>query len=624
MILPARFSDGISLSLRLKLLTGLWVGLAALSVVLTLLLSLRLENAASVIEEAGNLRMQAYRLAYMAGEGSPRAQIDNQIAEFEKSLKRIAQSDAIHPLIPSDNPLAYDLIQSMLIIDWQANILPPLQAYRRPTQVELYRFAGNIELFLQALENANEKNTWWLRQFQWAIILMTLVSSVLMLFWHQIWVIRPLQALGEGAERIGQRHFDIPVPEDGTPEFKQVGRCFNQMGGKLKVLYDNLEGQVAEQTHNLEKQNRNLTLLYRTTRDLHQSYTPRQAAEEFLNHILPAVGAQSGSIYLENGSDTDISVHTAEHGKKPPLEKYSGLNLNQDKATKPQTVQIVRQGEATPYWFKFNPLCHDETFPIEYQNEKLGMLSLSFSDGISLTGDDRTLLQTLIRQLGVSLAGAKQEEEKRLLAVLQERNLIAQGLHDSIAQALTFLNLQVQMLETAFAENKREEAAENISFIKTGVQECYEDVRELLLNFRTKISNKEFPEAVADLFSRFTQQTGTTVETAWENGTHLPTQDEQLQMIFILQESLSNIRKHARATHVKFTLSEHGGRFTMTIQDNGQGFDTEKIGEPTGSHVGLHIMQERAKRIRAVLEIRSQAQQGTTVSLTVASEESLK
>lgn len=124
MILPARFSDGISLSLRLKLLTGLWVGLAALSVVLTLLLSLRLENAASVIEEAGNLRMQAYRLAYMAGEGSPRAQIDNQVAEFEKSLKRIAQSDAIHPLIPSDTPLAYDLIQSMLIIDWQAHILP--------------------------------------------------------------------------------------------------------------------------------------------------------------------------------------------------------------------------------------------------------------------------------------------------------------------------------------------------------------------------------------------------------------------------------------------------------------------------------------------------------------------
>lgn len=590
MILSSRFSDGISLSLRLKLLTGLWVGLAALSVVLTLMLSLRLENAASVIEEAGNLRMQAYRLAYMAGEGSPRSQIDNQVAEFEKSLKRISQSDAIHPLIPSDTPLAYDLIQSMLIIDWQAHILPPLQSYRRPTQVDLYRFAGNIELFLQALENANEKNTWWLRRFQWAIMLMTLVSSVLMLFWHQIWVIRPLQALREGAERIGQRCFDIPVPEGGTPEFKQVGLCFNQMGGRLKILYDDLEGQVAEQTRGLEKQNQNLTLLYQTTRDLHQSYMPQQAAEHFLNRILPAVGADFGRVCLDGGSDVYVSIHHADCGTAASdLGKY-----------------------------------HEETFPIEYQNETLGRLLLSFPNGISLDEDDRILLQTLGRQLGVSLAGAKQEEEKRLLAVLQERNLIAQGLHDSIAQALTFLNLQVQMLESAFAERKKEEAAENISFIKTGVQECYEDVRELLLNFRTKISNKEFPEAVADLFARFTQQTGITVETAWENGSFLPPQEEQLQMIFILQESLSNVRKHARATHVKFRLIKQDGRFTMTIQDNGQGFDTENIGEPSGSHVGLHIMQERAKRIRAVLKIHSQPQQGTTVSLTGASEESLK
>ena len=590
MILSSRFSDGISLSLRLKLLTGLWVGLEALSVVLTLMLSLRLENAASVIEEAGNLRMQAYRLAYMAGEGSPRSQIDNQVAEFEKSLKRISQSDAIHPLIPSDTPLAYDLIQSMLIIDWQAHILPPLQSYRRPTQVDLYRFAGNIELFLQALENANEKNTWWLRRFQWAIMLMTLVSSVLMLFWHQIWVIRPLQALREGAERIGQRCFDIPVPEGGTPEFKQVGLCFNQMGGRLKILYDDLEGQVAEQTRSLEKQNQNLTLLYQTTRDLHQSYMPQQAAEHFLNRILPAVGADFGRVCLDGGSDVYVSIHHADCGTAASdLGKY-----------------------------------HEETFPIEYQNETLGRLLLSFPNGISLDEDDRILLQTLGRQLGVSLAGAKQEEEKRLLAVLQERNLIAQGLHDSIAQALTFLNLQVQMLESAFAERKKEEAAENISFIKTGVQECYEDVRELLLNFRTKISNKEFPEAVADLFARFTQQTGITVETAWENGSFLPPQEEQLQMIFILQESLSNVRKHARATHVKFRLIKQDGRFTMTIQDNGQGFDTENIGEPSGSHVGLHIMQERAKRIRAVLKIHSQPQQGTTVSLTGASEESLK
>ncbi|WP_257534958.1 type IV pili methyl-accepting chemotaxis transducer N-terminal domain-containing protein, partial [Neisseria meningitidis] len=80
----------------MKLLTGVWVGLAALSVVLTLLLSLRLENAASVIEEAGNLRMQAYRLAYMAGERPPRPPIDNQGDEILKKPKRFFKKRVTH------------------------------------------------------------------------------------------------------------------------------------------------------------------------------------------------------------------------------------------------------------------------------------------------------------------------------------------------------------------------------------------------------------------------------------------------------------------------------------------------------------------------------------------------
>ena len=100
------------------------------------------------------------------------------------------------------------------------------------------------------------------------------------------------------------------------------------------------------------------------------------------------------------------------------------------------------------------------------------------------------LLNTLCNQLGVVVSNMRLADENQQLAVLQERNLIAQGLHDSIAQTLTFLNLQVQMLESALALGKQEQINENLQFIKDGVKESYEDVRELLLNFRTKISRK--------------------------------------------------------------------------------------------------------------------------------------
>ena len=255
-------------------------------------------------------------------------------------------------------------------------------------------------------------------------------------------------------------------------------------------------------------------------------------------------------------------------------------------------------------------------FPISYQEEELGVLNLYFSDDLKPDHNDNELLYTLSGQLGVSIVNSRLEQERRLLAVLQERNLIAQGLHDSIAQALTFLNLQVQMLETAFYADQKEQAEENIRFIKDGVQECYEDVRELLLNFRTKISNKDFPEAVSTLLSRFERQTKINVSAKWRDEGAALNDDEQLQIIFILQESLSNIRKHSLAHNVTVSIDNRQD-FTLIIRDDGVGFDPAHLDALSGEHVGMGIMRERAQRIRAELEVSSKPDEGTTVTLTL-------
>ena len=411
-----------------------------------------------------------------------------------------------------------------------------------------------------------------------AMMLMILVAAGLMIVWHYSWIIRPLEKLRDGVETISEGRFGVQIDTDQIREFAQVSKGFNQMSRRLKTLYTDLEGQVAQQTQDLARQNRDLTLLYQTTRNLHQTFTPQQAAEEFLAQILPAFSALGGTVYLSDEerkrSDLAASVGKTEEGNRVE-------------------------------------------FPIVYQDEQLGVLALYFSDGHMPNEQDEKLLQTLSGQLGISIANNRMEQERRLLAVLQERNLIAQGLHDSIAQALTFLNLQVQMLESAFASNQREQAEENISFIKDGVQECYEDVRELLMNFRTKISNKDFPEAVESLLARFERQTGIPVDLKWQDDGQALNYDEHLQIIFILQESLSNIRKHARAQHVSVEIANHGD-FVMTIRDDGAGFNKEHLSNrPSGEHVGLGIMQERAQRINAELAITSQIGQGTAVMLTL-------
>ena len=627
------FSDGLSLSERLKLLTLLWVGSALLSVVFTLLLSWRLEGASTAINDAGSLRMQTYRLAYMVGNHATERQINNQIKEFEQSLQKVSRTDAIHPLLPAQRPQAYDLIQSMLVIDWQSNILPKLQKHTLPTNIDLYRFAGNIDLFVQALENANEENTRWLRRFQMALILMILIAAGVMIKFHYSWIIRPLEALLDGVQTIGRGGFGVAIPTGYIQEFAQVSKGFNQMSAHLKTLYTDLEGLVARQTQDLARQNRDLEMLYQTTRDLHQTHTPTKAAEEFLSRVVPAVSASAGSIRLLDfeRKRTDLVASTGLPADVQTAEQCSELEAclcgHKDKGGEGGRPSEKPSGQSAcfydardygnlPFVTGHPGFARVSVFPILYKSEELGILTLYFSDGIELGENDDSLLRTLCGQLGVSIANSRFAQERSQLAVLQERNLIAQGLHDSIAQTLTFLNLQVQMLDSAYKAREKEQMEENIRFLTDGVQECYDDVRELLLNFRTKISNKDFPEAVTSLLARFEQQTQIEVDTAWRDDGPSLNNDEQLQVIFILQESLSNIRKHAQAHHVVVELDNRHD-FTLRIRDDGVGFDTGRLKNMSEAHVGLGIMQERARRINAVLSVESQPHQGTTVTLVL-------
>lgn len=627
------FSDGLSLSARLKLLTLLWVGSALLSVVFTLLLSWRLEGASTAINDAGSLRMQTYRLAYMVGNHATERQINNQIKEFEQSLQKVSRTDAINPLLPAQRPQAYDLIQSMLVIDWQANILPKLQKHTLPTNIDLYRFAGNIDLFVQALENANEENTRWLRRFQMALILMILIAAGVMIKFHYSWIIRPLEALLDGVQTIGRGGFGVAIPTGYIQEFAQVSKGFNQMSAHLKTLYTDLEGLVARQTQDLARQNRDLEMLYQTTRDLHQTHTPTKAAEEFLSRVVPAVSASAGSIRLLDfeRKRTDLVASTGLPADVQTAEQCSELEAclcgHKDKGGEGGRPSEKPSGQSAcfydardygnlPFVTGHPGFARVSVFPILYKSEELGILTLYFSDGIELGENDDSLLRTLCGQLGVSIANSRFAQERSQLAVLQERNLIAQGLHDSIAQTLTFLNLQVQMLDSAYKAGEKEQMEENIRFLTDGVQECYDDVRELLLNFRTKISNKDFPEAVTSLLARFEQQTQIEVDTAWRDDGPSLNNDEQLQVIFILQESLSNIRKHAQAHHVVVELDNRHD-FTLRIRDDGVGFDTGRLKNMSEAHVGLGIMQERARRINAVLSVESQPHQGTTVTLVL-------
>ena len=621
-----------SLSSRLKLLTILWVMVAVGSILLTLLLSWRLEGAGAAINDVGSLRMQTYRLGLLISEHRT-DDVIKRLAQFDHTLTQLQKGDSSRPLFL---PKTQEIQEHMraLTLQWENEVRPMLEtAIHQPTapieEQKLNDFVHSIDTLVSSIEEVNRRYTEWLRLFQSGLMALVLLSAVVMMILLYLWIIYPLKQLQQGVSEIHDGKLGVQVQIDSSTEFAQVDKGFNQMSQRLQQLYTHLEQEVAEKTQDLANKNYTLETLYLFSRFLNHAQTASEASDLFLEKIMKLIPAKAGSIRLLDFQRERMDLIT-HRGLPKDLQTAEACNRLEacfcGQAVEQHDWQPIRFMPKIQQEAELVTICEKsgfhylQVFDICSSGRDLGLMTLYFTDEYILEDNTRALLDTLCNQLGTVLSNLRLADESRQLAVLQERNLMAQGLHDSIAQTLTFLNLQVQMLESALAAQVQTQIDENLQFIKEGVQECYEDVRELLLNFRTKISRKEFAEAVQTLTERFALQTQVKVNVSWQGDGPNLSSEQQLQFIFILQESLSNIRKHAQAQKVDIRFDNQQD-FVMTIEDDGKGFDVNHIQNLSGSHVGLGIMKERALRIHAHLALDSQLGKYTRISLTLPQEE---
>ena len=607
-----------SLTLRLKFFTALWIAVSVASIVFTLYLSLWLEGNAAAINDLGSLRFQSYRLALLVEENAPQSEIDAHISRFDQVLTTVRRGDPRRPLSLPDDPKVMAKMAD-LERQWQQTVKPFFQAAsenEKNSTAKLDGFLNTINEVVGEVERTSATYITWLRFFQSGLLALVLVSSAVMIWLTRLWIIDPLQELLRGVQAIGDGRFGLQMQTAGPSEFAEVSGGFNQMSSRLSQLYSGLEQEVADKTRDLERKNFILGVLYSFAAVLNRPQTAAEAAAVFLERVLQVAEADAGSVRLidPRRQRMDLAAHIGLPEELKHSEACSKIgDCLCGIAVQNNETHTVRFYDSRPaadnehsYECRRLGFADLRVLPIRYKEQDIGIVTLYFRQPQEISDTITELLELLCSQFGVVVSNTRLGEESRQLAVLQERNLIAQGLHDSIAQTLAFLNLQVQMLESALASGSSDLAGENLQFIKSGVQECYEDVRELLLNFRTKIARRDFAEAADELVERFRRQTGTAAHIDWIGDQGPPlSSDQQLQCIFILQESLSNIRKHAHADRVNIEI-DNGRDFVMTITDNGCGFDAEHLENLPGNHVGLNIMHERAGRIRARLSLQSQ------------------
>ncbi|HRH92046.1 MAG TPA: histidine kinase, partial [Agitococcus sp.] len=407
---------------------------------------------------------------------------------------------------------------------------------------------------------------------------------------------------------------------EGEDEFAQLSAGFNAMANQLQQLYNNLEQRVNEKTESIAKKNRYLSVLYDFSQKLNQHHSLEELSRHFLQRLMLEFNATGGSVRLIDKTANKI-YSVVDEGIPPSLsQQMQCQQLGSCFCTKAAEQAKTAINNLNQHFSPHFSHCLAAGFkmvlaiPIQTADKNQGIFNLHFSEEREISAEEILLLETLGQQLGIAIDNQRLTGKEKELAVFEERNLVAQGLHDSIVQSLSFLNIQLQLLQTAVKQQNNQQINTIIPLLQTGVQQGYEDLRELMSNFRSRYDDSQLEVAINAIIRRFSEQTNIPVTLKLDNLGKPLANNERLQILFIIQEALSNIRKHAQAKHININIINHAD-VDILINDDGIGFNPEEVQSSHHQHIGLKIMAERAKRINAQLDIESTPMIGTTIKL---------
>ena len=260
----------LALKLQQKI-TGLllfyfFVALVAIS--LTLYVSWRLEGGAAAINDAGSERMRSFHIAFLLAQqvqhpsAELRHDIEAKIAQFEKVLSDLERGDPKRPLsLPKDDNVRTQM--NKLRHDWQSDIknritqiLNTAQQSKQEAMLLEYRvavenFVNSVNDLVVMVEKSNAHSTMLLRSLQIGLVGLAFIGTILMMNLFSLMVVRPLNRLREGIQRMGKADFDVRLQVTKHDEFGELAERFNQMADQLQNLYATLEQRVAEKSHSV-------------------------------------------------------------------------------------------------------------------------------------------------------------------------------------------------------------------------------------------------------------------------------------------------------------------------------------------------------------------------------------
>ena len=521
---------------------------------------------------------------------------------------------------------------------WYQDLKPALLAQDKQGFYSVSsRYIEDVNHFVGELQYRNEQRQTWQQNLQ----ILSLILIVIMVFIGmrrmQKLVLLPIKQLITANNEFKRGKSQTRVSIKGYREFEVLGNSFNDMASTIETYQRSLESEVQIKTQHLVKANQVLSLFYDFSKSLTTSQVSLYRLDALIADFSKTLPHLEFTLCIQNKYITNKNSIVLHGDQMKELCK----KLSCDSC-------ITKNGEYT------------KTYPIVHQQEAFGELrvrpksvlvmnrSFIADDGINdnnetsnyitpeqrikmtevgnifpfsspeLDAQNNELIVSLTNLISTALSLRKQRQQEHQLILFEERSTIARELHDSLAQSLSYLKIQVSVLERHLKNQMSEPEApaiyQNIEQIKVGLGSAYRQLRDLLVTFRLTIDNDNFDEALHEAASEFALKGGFIIKVNNDIMTLNLSAHEQIDLIQIAREALSNISRHAQAQNVEIHLQYEEGdkHILMRIIDDGVGMSGSV---DQTQHHGLMIIKERAHNIGGELIVTDNKPRGTIITV---------
>jgi two-component system NarL family sensor kinase len=370
---------------------------------------------------------------------------------------------------------------------------------------------------------------------------------------------------------------------------------------------------------------RELAILNAVAEALNSSADVRPALERTLALVADLLDVRTGWIWLLD-PETDQFYLAAAQNLPPYLQeplRMSGrwclcTDLFRQGKLAPTNVDVLGCTRLREAFEAHTPdaalgLHSHASIPLYFQDRPLGIINVAGPSWRRLTADELRLLGTIAYQVGIAVERARLAEDSARLARAEERTRLAREIHDTLAQGLTAIGLDLEGALRHLGDSP-EVARERLERALATTRHSLEEARRSVLDLRAApLAGRPLAEALTALGRAFTSQTGVRVRVRAEAPVGLPLRAEA-ELYRIAQEALANVRQHAHATAVEVSLRASGRQVVLSVRDDGVGFEP---GRAAADRHGLVGMRERARLLGGTLRVASRSGRGTTVAARV-------